>query len=104
MSTESVQDKAARLLAEGRVGPHEGCRSFTVEGDSATYVVVVGPDVAFCSCPATTSGCSHLIAARRWLAAEHGARVSLADPAAASEFAEYVRLRWERIDAEGVAR
>lgn len=73
MPPESVYTKAERLLAEGRVNPLTALRPFEVEGDSARYVVVVGPESeGFCSCPATVK-CSHIVAAERWYRAERAA-------------------------------
>lgn len=66
MPSEAVIDKAARLLAEGRVAPTDGDFIFEVTGDSGTYwPVVVTDDRSFCPCPAQT-GCSHLQAAESW--------------------------------------
>ena len=66
MPSEAVIDKAARLLAEGRVEPTNGDVLFEVTGDTDTYwPVVVTEDRRFCPCPAQTS-CSHVRAAASW--------------------------------------
>jgi uncharacterized Zn finger protein len=72
---ESVEQKAARYLAEGRVllerVDEAGVRAL-VAGDSATHEVVAtwgmytsptfGEDGWSCSCPASISRCSHVVA------------------------------------------
>ncbi len=58
-----TQQKATRLLAEGRVRPDADHGSFTVRGDSATYKVTVS-----CPCPAYGM-CGHLEAAIAWVTA-----------------------------------
>lgn len=99
MHIESVQDKAARFLNEGRLDPYVATEAFAVQGDSDTYMVVVGPDVWFCSCPATVK-CSHVLAAEQWYRAERDAMAG--DERAALELSGYVRHRADRYHAEGV--
>jgi hypothetical protein len=54
--------KAARLLAEGRVRLVADDQVYIVEGDSDTYYVSAGPRGIHCPCPATTMLCSHALA------------------------------------------
>jgi hypothetical protein len=59
---EPIQ-KAARLIAEGRIhfAPH--ARVYDVEGDHETYRVIVDPNAGiFCPCPARLPLCSHALA------------------------------------------
>lgn len=73
----SVQAKAQRLLCEGRVSPDSApAHVYRVEGDHGTYIVVVGPHVALCSCP-SASRCSHIEAAVEWEWADEATRVLL---------------------------
>lgn len=66
-----TQQKATRLLAEGRVRPSIynqalGPQQFDVEGDTDRYVTVVGASVRMCSCKRwreTMLDCSHIEAA-----------------------------------------
>lgn len=62
----SVESKAHRLLAEGRVRVVEvGCGRpgrARVRGDHATYDVAVDADRIVCSCPAWRRTCSHALA------------------------------------------
>lgn len=64
----ATTDKAARLLAEGRVTELTHARVYGVEGDSGTYLVtMLGGTTGTCTCPAGQKGqgCSHLKAANR---------------------------------------
>jgi hypothetical protein len=62
-------------------------------------MVVVGPDVWFCSCRATVK-CSHVEAATRWYRAEREAMAGDTDGAVV--FAGYVRQLAERHHHEEV--
>lgn len=62
--SEKVAAKAQRLISEGKVSRVKG-HVYTVQGDSASYTVMVGypQEVSgSCDCPAQGT-CSHLIAA-----------------------------------------
>lgn len=61
--SKSTIDKAARLLATGQVEPEQApARAYTVHGDTSTYRVVVGANIAICTCPSQVR-CSHIEAA-----------------------------------------
>lgn len=57
----ATQSKALRLLAAGAAQPADA-RVYHVQGDHASYIVVVGA-AQTCTCPAT-GACSHLLAAQ----------------------------------------
>lgn len=62
--SKHTEQKATRLLAEGRVSPDDIRElGFTVRGDTATYKVALS-----CNCAAAGS-CSHLQAALAWATA-----------------------------------
>lgn len=91
----SVQTKAVRLLAQGRVAPDpEPAQVFRVAGDHGAYTVIVGPHVALCTCPASTR-CSHVEAAVLWANARPEDRALLEDALEA-------RKARERAEAEAI--
>jgi len=59
----TTAQKAERLFRTGRVTRVPIDEVFTVEGDTATYIVVIGEDMCHCECPAHGE-CSHLLACR----------------------------------------
>lgn len=60
----AIEQKAARLRAQGRVHPVDLVRAHVVQGDHAAYFVVTDREgIEFCTCPASGE-CSHIIAAR----------------------------------------
>jgi uncharacterized Zn finger protein len=62
--SKHTEQKATRLLAEGRVSPDDIREiAFTVRGDNNTYGVKLA-----CDCPAAGS-CSHLQAVLAWVTA-----------------------------------
>src|ERR1700722_2513672 len=71
----ATDQKAARLLAEGRVEPDPNpVRMFRTEGDHGTYIQFVSAPFRSCTCPHGREGaegdCSHLKAAIEWVYAE----------------------------------
>ena len=65
---ETIQEKATRLLATGRLT----VRSLTVativatiEGDHDTYTLGCNPGGWYCSCPTPTPRCSHIAALKQ---------------------------------------
>lgn len=56
-------DKARRLADTGAVTKLDSAQAFVVRGEHSRYVVVIGPGVEHCDCPAR-GGCSHLLAAK----------------------------------------
>lgn len=70
----TASPKVLTLLAEGGVKPDpQPCESFTVRGDHGTYRVVVGADIALCTCP-SKARCSHVEAAATWVNASPAER------------------------------
>ena len=68
MSVETIQEKAGRLLATGRLT----VRSLTVDaitagivGDHGSYRVGCDPSGWYCDCPAFTRRCSHIVALKQ---------------------------------------
>lgn len=69
----TVEQKARRLLAEGKVvfdGTTGDIRKFVVAGDSGEWTVRWGPKGMACTCPARVR-CSHELATILWWSAEH---------------------------------
>jgi uncharacterized Zn finger protein len=66
MISRRVEDKAVKLLRDGKVGNPTACREYPVEGEHGAYSVFVYPgepvDEVLCTCPAETV-CSHAVAA-----------------------------------------
>lgn len=58
----AVIAKARRFVTEGRVENVPTARVFSVQGDTASYVVTVVGENAHCTCPASLV-CSHALAA-----------------------------------------
>ncbi len=64
MTTESVMEKAVRLVDTGRVAFMAPRYTARVKGDSAVYFVTAFHDSLACTCPAGRYGrCSHSFAA-----------------------------------------
>lgn len=63
--SEATVAKARRLLDADRIVRTEIGATYRVDGDHGSYLVVVSSNgrEAYCSCPATTPGCSHAAAA-----------------------------------------
>jgi hypothetical protein len=73
-SSQSVSEKAVRLLAEGRIEPAPApVREFIADGDHGRYRVFVGPHTSVCTCPATVR-CSHIEGAVAWVNASDAER------------------------------
>ena len=65
--TETIQAKATRLLAEGRLLIAEvdaDTITASLEGDTGTHRLGLTPGGWWCSCPTPTPRCSHLAALR----------------------------------------
>lgn len=73
--SDFVQDKAARLLREGRIEPMVGpVQHFRSYGDSGIYDTFVGAHVRRCTCKhgreEAPGDCSHITAAVDWVLAQ----------------------------------
>ena len=67
--SETIEEKALRLVTGGRVELHRGNRQeglASVEGDTGTHLVSWDPIGSVCLCPART-GCSHVAAVSLFL-------------------------------------
>ncbi len=80
--TSATRAKADRLLAEDRVHAIPA-RTYAVEGDHGTYLVMLADDGLFhCTCPAVAYVCSHVLAARSLLAQALGREIPKSERAA----------------------
>ena len=63
--TQATEDKARRLLTEGRLQLRSLDAEWitaTIEGDTGAYRLGLNPGGWWCACPARTRRCSHLLA------------------------------------------
>jgi hypothetical protein len=68
--TPRAIDKAARLIAAGRVRAVPDARVYVVQGDTDEYRVIASGEGIFCPCAARTPLCSHVLAVTQIRAGE----------------------------------